>query len=443
MNVRFPLLLAAFSIFAAATFAQSPSMRRSAEDGVLRFDPRGDRPAAINLPVPYRRWETPISCVQDHASIADYYYWSGKDGWAYRYSSRREFDKTGRLKSESHFNRESRQTIASFDYQYDNEGRMLMAIRSTSEDHREQEYYTYDATGILLKDSLAVLEGENWKTASMRWWKLYRDEEGRLLTVTASSYEGVARNKDVISRLEYREDRLISITESVFAAGFSGLSPVFKYSCLSIDQKDFAPFTSSLYEDGRWVIFRRDRSEKNGALESFLGEIVEPKDDRGAHLNELESDANGNLVRMSQLSYSNRYARWDTVADVRYAIEYGPDGKTPSTVVTSYRDSSGNTMNSVKVVYDLPAETSSNLNTLLVYPNPSSGSFRVDWKTEAVSAIRIELLDEAGRLVTERNFKDLSAGSETFDLNGLPSGNYSVRLVTASGAQTVPLVIAH
>ena len=446
--MRHPLLVAAFTVFAACAVSQTSMIRRSGKDGVLRVDPRGERPLSINSPLPYRQGLIPMPCVRDHAENADYYHWSENEGWVYRYSSARTYDKTGNLIQEGLFNRDTHQTLAEYNYRYDDQGRLTYSERLEEAEldfgkRQEREYYSYeDTTGILVRDSLATLEGDVWKTTFLRWWKLYRDEDGQLLTVTASSFEGRARNNDLISRLDYQNNRLYSITQSVFNAGFSSPVPAFRYVLDEPAGKDFSRFNSGIYKNGQWVEFRRDRSDSDGTVVSYLGEMINPEDDRRAHLNELESDWNGNLVRMTQRCYSDRSAAWDVVADIRFQIEYDPSGKEPASVTTTSRDSAGNSSNSVRVIFNPSHKVTRANGKLLVYPNPASGTVRIDWENTVGNHTRLQLLDESGKTVFERPTSSTFIGSELIDTEKFPVGNYTIRLVGEQNTIAKPLVIA-
>ncbi|MFM2135947.1 MAG: Secretion system C-terminal sorting domain [Bacteroidota bacterium] len=424
-------------------------IRRSAKEGEICVNPRGDRQFSINTPIPYRQWKKPVPCIKDQALLADYYQWQENEGWAYAYSANREFDKHGNLLNEQLVNRTSKELLAEYSYRYDEQGRMVFAERmeqgafAGSLKH-EQEFFTYESnSGILLRDSLVALTTDGWKTSGVRWWKLFRDEEGILLTVTASAYEGHERSDDVMSRLEYSGERLTSITQSVFHFGMNAPLPVFRYIRTGESAEDFTEFSSSLFSNGEWSEFRKDRSGKMDDLEWFLGDILSPEEDLRSHKNELEYDEKGNLIRTSQYAYSRSEARWETVADLRFIIEYGENGINPKSVVTTRRDSAGVTHNSMKVVYD-PAQLSMRTDArLITYPNPAYGIVRINWEGVVEDPTRLQLVDESGRLVIDRPVRSGAKGDESIEVTKLPAGNYTVRLTVGQQLLQSPLMVAH
>jgi photosystem II stability/assembly factor-like uncharacterized protein len=70
-----------------------------------------------------------------------------------------------------------------------------------------------------------------------------------------------------------------------------------------------------------------------------------------------------------------------------------------------------------------------------IYPNPSSGVFKVKYELSGSANVSIHIWDMTGRSVLQRNFGTQSVGSyeEEFDLQQLPEGQYILR---ASDSQT-------
>ncbi len=81
--------------------------------------------------------------------------------------------------------------------------------------------------------------------------------------------------------------------------------------------------------------------------------------------------------------------------------------------------------------------TDDQLGTVLVAPNPASNHVRIDIG-QPISAARIELLTLLGTVVATYDVRTPQAELST---EGLSDGIYAVRITTATGARTIPLVI--
>lgn len=75
-------------------------------------------------------------------------------------------------------------------------------------------------------------------------------------------------------------------------------------------------------------------------------------------------------------------------------------------------------------------ETSTENNSVSIFPNPIYSSFSVSYTTEEISKIRIELIDISGKVISKLLETNRSKGSftENFELEaGLPSGIYFIK----------------
>jgi hypothetical protein len=69
-----------------------------------------------------------------------------------------------------------------------------------------------------------------------------------------------------------------------------------------------------------------------------------------------------------------------------------------------------------------------------IYPNPTSGRTSIQWKNPLESNIRMEITDNLGRLVWQRN---MLAGEQinSISLEGLDAGTYSFRAISSNGSR--------
>ena len=80
---------------------------------------------------------------------------------------------------------------------------------------------------------------------------------------------------------------------------------------------------------------------------------------------------------------------------------------------------------------------------LSVYPNPATKSTAITFSTPSASQVELSLYDMPGRKVTTLLDKKLNGGlhNATFDLTGLPSGNYFIRMQAAGKTEVQKLLI--
>lgn len=90
-------------------------------------------------------------------------------------------------------------------------------------------------------------------------------------------------------------------------------------------------------------------------------------------------------------------------------------------------------------------ELSSGLERVVVYPNPSSGTCKLDFRVIRSGPVKIKLLDLQGRVVKQMLETNLNAGNHGFDLTRFTSdlsGAYLIRIETNEGAVTKPITFA-
>lgn len=88
-------------------------------------------------------------------------------------------------------------------------------------------------------------------------------------------------------------------------------------------------------------------------------------------------------------------------------------------------------------------ENENNMNSLLVYPNPSSGSFVLRYSLSNAEDVSLVITDVLGRSVYSTGFKSLSQGENIREINsGLETGIYNVELISRTGRRNIKLIIS-
>ncbi len=82
-------------------------------------------------------------------------------------------------------------------------------------------------------------------------------------------------------------------------------------------------------------------------------------------------------------------------------------------------------------------------NTMMAYPNPSTGTFYLKFKEQPAKDARIEVLNVTGQKIFETSGEDLQSGNFSVNLGDAPNGVYFVRLVSGSTVSTQKLTIQH
>lgn len=82
-----------------------------------------------------------------------------------------------------------------------------------------------------------------------------------------------------------------------------------------------------------------------------------------------------------------------------------------------------------------------NLYGLNLYPNPSSGQFNVDFKTDHLNDVQLQIMDMQGRLIQTEQLGDVSGNfSHQVHLNNVASGIYLVKITTGTEVISVERV---
>jgi len=121
-----------------------------------------------------------------------------------------------------------------------------------------------------------------------------------------------------------------------------------------------------------------------------------------------------NLVSITGSDVGNQY----------YYYFYDWEVQEPSYVCVSDR---------VPVIADITTGLNdiTNANNISIYPNPASYMVTIETHTTGKSVV--ELIDIAGRVIRAVTYENSSAGKMNFDLSGVATGSYNIRIQTANG----------
>ncbi len=90
-------------------------------------------------------------------------------------------------------------------------------------------------------------------------------------------------------------------------------------------------------------------------------------------------------------------------------------------------------------------ENSDNAFQLMVFPSLSANSVKVTYSLKESATVILDILNEAGQLVSKKDLGKQSAGDYTsdFDIAGTASGIYFMRFSVANNSKTVKFVVSH
>lgn len=82
------------------------------------------------------------------------------------------------------------------------------------------------------------------------------------------------------------------------------------------------------------------------------------------------------------------------------------------------------------------------LNSIVVYPNPSSENIILDLNLKSAQKTTIELTDINGKVVLSKNVGELNGESkQTIDISGIAKGSYLIRIITGSGTEVKKIIV--
>jgi Secretion system C-terminal sorting domain len=78
-------------------------------------------------------------------------------------------------------------------------------------------------------------------------------------------------------------------------------------------------------------------------------------------------------------------------------------------------------------------------NEYRVFPNPTSGQFELDFMLCTTGVMKLQLLDEAGKMISNKEFRYEGCGHiEKFDLRNLPAGVYTIHATLTPDQEIAP-----
>lgn len=82
------------------------------------------------------------------------------------------------------------------------------------------------------------------------------------------------------------------------------------------------------------------------------------------------------------------------------------------------------------------------LNSLVVYPNPSSSTIIIDLNLKSSEKTTFELTDLIGKIILSKTVSlPQGESTQTFDISGLAKGSYFIKINTESGSETRKIIV--
>ncbi len=113
-----------------------------------------------------------------------------------------------------------------------------------------------------------------------------------------------------------------------------------------------------------------------------------------------------------------------------------------ATIANIYYQNFKKIMSMADILYGIDDPAGFSRNDVMVYPNPASAYVNIDVKSSSAVAYKMQLLDLSGRMIKESNQTASQGITHTgFDLSGLSSGIYLVRISNKNGTSTQKLIV--
>lgn len=127
------------------------------------------------------------------------------------------------------------------------------------------------------------------------------------------------------------------------------------------------------------------------------------------------------------------------VNSTRMSYTYDSDGNQLTSLTEIWKNSgwhlNSRTHNTWQLLTSIPETTTTSTFEIGVYPNPSSGIFNLELKSDAGSKLEVNVFDLSGKLLMTRNpIMEQNGQQIQLDLNGLAKGMYLLRVTNSENA---------
>lgn len=408
--------------------AQIPFIQYEESTGHRLIDPRGDRPAGINNPLPYY-CPPSVPAVHDQAREADYYYWEENSGWVFHHRVIRERDSEGSVQYESILGSDVQSPTRQRTFLYAPQNKIIgMATYLTGESQRTSalEEYTREvdpANGLVINERRKTTS-QGSQHEFIRHVEPAFNREGQLVQLNSYSRFDTVSYEPVQYSFEYDGSILKSMIQYSFEKETGRFAPAFRY-----DQFDFVEqypigYQTSVFDTGGWRVLQKDTTFAIGVFERIFQTVWLDEGNKQVTCR-LTFDENGNLIRMGQTGLND-----ESISDIQLKITYAPGSQEPLEVISSYLDSAGIEQPSIKVIYRNRA--SEEISGTVLYPNPAR-SF-IQWQSEktTVEECTYEITDPLGKSVRKGTVRIQSSGNFLLNIEDLSAGNYLLQLNDSS-----------
>lgn len=408
--------------------AQIPFIQYEESTGHRLIDPRGDRPAGINNPLPYY-CPPSVPAVHDQAREADYYYWEENSGWVFHHRVIRERDSEGSVQYESILGSDVQSPTRQRTFLYSPQNKLTgMATYLNGESQRSSALEEYvrevdPANGLVIN--------ERRKTTShgsehefIRHVEPAFDREGQLVQLNSYSRFDTVSYEPVQYSFEYDGSILKSMIQYSFEKETGRFNPAFRYDQFGFVEQYPISYRTSAFDTGGWRVLQKDTAYATGVYERYFRTVWLDEGNKQVTCR-LTYDEKGNLIRMEQTGLND-----ETISDIQLNITYAPGGQEPLEVISSYLDSSGIEQPSIKVIYrNLSSEETTGT---VLYPNPAR-SF-VQWRSGKTSsdACNYQITDPMGKSIRKGTAQKQPSGNFLLNIEDLPVGNYLLQLNDSS-----------
>lgn len=444
--INFSLLFLNLTI-GSCLFAQVPMIRKISDSDKVLVDPRGLRPEGINMPLPIPESKTPAQAVMDHAQWAEYFIWKDDSGWISHHVVRRDMDEKGQLTGELYTKKGFPSGYYAISYIRNEQGLITNSreeIRETPEGWMLPYRMTsrsFDQDGRLVSTVMHEGEHGSWKELNRYGFIYHLNEKKEINRVDHTQSENRAGFQSF--EIQYEHGKPSSIIQSAVDTLNDIRLKNFRFDHFRFEGDQLCGFSTSVFEDDRWVSYRADSSHSglNPTSRDYYSKSVYGTDKGAIDHCAVITDHNDNLVYFLQRTYDAIRGEWDTVGCIHFMTTYLNSTREPQSVVSSYLDEKGNWNKSFKVVYNQRGEFKPDALSLKQYPNPATKQVTLLWDLQLQGKGTVEITNQQGQRFIKKEIADLSAGAFTIDLSDIPSGNYITTLSTQEYRSSAVLAV--